>query len=241
MSGKFRFPRIPGSRSSSASSRGPTRNSPSAATTHRPNAAPQTPTVVKSSFNLELALSDLRKSWHSMREGHRTNLRQQVADIFFIAAHLRDDQDDRVLFARQPDWKGFTGKKPNIDKPDEMLEHVIRFSFGFHKGAKSRVTRYTHALTPPFQAGILPDKIAEHVRSNGGIGKMYDAVKTPRSPRSRPPVVTVKLEASDLAKSVLALEPGQEADLRIVFKSSVGQVASAEIVKLKPRETKPVV
>lgn len=236
MSDKIRFPRIPGSRLSSASSRAPTWNSPPAATTHKANAAPNAVAAPKSSFDLELALRDLRTSWLSMREGHRVNVRRQVTDIFYVAAHLRDDRDDRVQFARQPEWRNFKGKKPNIDKPDEMLQHVIRFAFGFHRGAKSRVTRYSCALSPAFKAGIRPDKIAEHILSNGGIAKMYDAVKTPRTPRSRPSVITIKLEANDIAKGVLALEPGQKADLRITFKGSAGQVASAEILKLKLRQ-----
>lgn len=241
MTKNLRFPAALGSRlaSSSATDQRPIRKSHIPAPSDTPKAAPQIPPVAGSSFNLELALSDLRASWLSLREGHRTNIRRQITDIFSVASHLRDNLDDRVLFARQPEWNRYKGKKPNVDKPDEMLLHVIRFAFGFHAGAKSRVTRYAGALTPAFQAGIPWDKISEHVRANGGISKMYDATKQRRVPRSPPPIVTIKLVESDLAKRLLELEPGQEASLRIVINSAGARVASAELVKLKPRKLRP--
>jgi hypothetical protein len=181
----------------------------------------------------------MRNRWKTNRLGERKTRLQEVEKWFRFAYHLIGSPDDLVQFARQPEFAKFRGKRPSIDRPDEILRHVIRFVFGFGSGAKRRVSRYANALEPAFKSGISAADIARHVTENGGINQMERA--NVRTPRDRRPavlsIVTLKAEADDLTRRVLGLETGQQARIAIEMQTRSGNTATIKITSLKLRKS----
>jgi hypothetical protein len=194
-------------------------------------------------FNLQQTLEILRDTWGTEREGRRKNRLTQLEAWFRFADHLRANRDDLVQFARQSEFVKFRGARPSVDKPDEVLRHVIRFVFGFGEGAKRRVSRYANALEPAFRSGISPDAIGKHVVASGGINKMASAnARTRRVAKPARPLITVKAEAGELAQRVLDLEPGQQAKVGFEILAHTSNTTTVKITSVKqrksPRETK---